>query len=110
MALPVYNITLRRNAKWILVVSEISFDLSDYSGKMQIRSIKDSSVLAELSTLNNKIVIDNTVKTITLTLTTTEIKAITQNKGKYDFILIKQGEGTPLFEGEVTIISGVTEI
>lgn len=110
MQLPKYDITLRTNAKWTLVISNISFSLADYTGKMQIRSIKNSSVLIELSTSNNKIVIDDTAKTITLTITNTEIAAITEKKGIYDLVLIKSSEGTVILEGGVTITSGVTTI
>jgi len=110
LTIPKYDITLRTNAKWTLVLSNISFSLANYTGKMQIRSIKNSSVLIELSTSNNRITIDDTAKTITLTLATAEIAAITEKKGIYDLILVKSGEGTAILEGGVTITSGVTEI
>lgn len=110
MQLPKYDIILRNNAKWTLVISNISFSLADYTGKMQIRSIKNNSVLIELSTSNNKIVIDDTAKTITLTITNAEIATITEKKGIYDLVLIKNEEGTVMLEGGVTITSGVTEI
>lgn len=110
MTVPKYDITLRTNAKWTLVISNIPFSLADYTGKMQICSIKNSSVLVELSTSNNRIVIDDTEKTITLTLTTAEVVAITEKKGIYDLVLIKSSEGTVILEGGVTITSGVTTI
>ena len=110
MTVPKYDITLRTNAKWTLVISNIPFSLADYTGKMQIRSIKNSSILVELSTSNNRIAIDDTAKTITLTLTTAEIAAITEKKGIYDLVLIKSSEGTVILEGGVTITSGVTTI
>ena len=110
MTVPKYDINLRTNAKWTLVISNISFSLADYTGKMQIYSTKNDLVLFELSTDNGKIVIDDTNKTITLTLTTAEIALTTEKKGIYDFVLIKDNEGTVMLEGGVTITSGVTTI
>lgn len=110
MTVPKYDINLRTNAKWTLVISNISFSLADYTGKMQIYSTKNDLVLFELSTDNGKIVIDDTNKTITLTLTTAEIALTTEKKGIYDLVLIKSSEGTVILEGGVTITSGVTTI
>jgi len=110
LTVPKYDINLRTNAKWTLVISNISFSLADYTGKMQIYSTKNDLVLFELSTDNGKIVIDDTNKTITLTLTTAEIALTTEKKGIYDLVLIKSSEGTVILEGGVTITSGVTTI
>ncbi|HQJ20901.1 MAG TPA: hypothetical protein PLQ61_06880 [Bacteroidales bacterium] len=79
---------------------------------MQIRSIKDNSLLVELTVANGGITIDPTASTVTLLIPTAVTSLLEESKGNpYDFLLIDgDGEGYPIFKGAIDIIEGVTEL
>lgn len=109
MAIQKRDLGIRRYCKWTGRFKDSPINLTGYGAKMQIRSIKDNAVLADLSTENGKIVISPSEGTITMTLLSAETALITEHKGKYDFLLVdSEGENIPFMEGEVTISQGVT--
>lgn len=84
--------------------------LSGYSAKMQIRaSITDSTVILELTTVNNKITLDNTTKTISIVITSTETAAFTFNTAVYSLEMTDASSVvTQLVTGTLTLIKEVT--
>jgi hypothetical protein len=85
-------------------------DLAGYTARMQIRATKASTtILLELTTANGRITIDNTAKTITLTISAVDTAALTFLEGVYDLELISAGlVVTKLLEGSVFVEEEVT--
>lgn len=85
-------------------------DLAGYTARMQIRESLDSAtVLLALTTENSRIALDNTLKTITLTINATDTAAIAWASGVYDLEMVSPGgvvtaliEGASISAGEVT--------
>lgn len=81
-------------------------DLTGYTARMQIRaSVSSNTFLLELTTANGRIILDNTAKTITLSLTATETAALTWVKGIYASIEMVSagGQVTALAQGSVVV-------
>lgn len=84
-------------------------DLADYTARMQIRQkLGDSTVLLSLTTENGGIAIDNTAKTITITITATQTASLTFNAAVYDLELIKFGVVTRFAQGNLILNREVT--
>ena len=85
-------------------------DLTGYTGRMQIRSDIDSTtVIAELTTANGGVLIDNTLKTITLTMPSATTTAFTFTSAVYDLELISSGNQVTQFcGGVITLFKEVT--
>lgn len=84
-------------------------DLAGVTGRMQIRDTKESTtILLELTTANSRVLIDNTLKTITLTIDAVTTAAIDFSSGVYDLELISGAVVTKLLEGSITISEEVT--
>lgn len=86
-------------------------DLTSYTARMQIRATKSAATfLLELTTANGRIALDNTLKTITLTVSATDTAAITWTSGVYDLELVSPGGVvTRLVEGAVTVSEEATK-
>lgn len=85
-------------------------DLAGYIARMQIREAVDSaSVLLELTSTAGDIVLDNVLKTITLTIDAVDTAALTFTAGVYDLEMVSPGGVvTRLLEGAVSVIGEVT--
>lgn len=85
-------------------------DLTGFTARMHIRASETSpTVLETLTTENGKIAIDNTLKTITLTLSATATAAYTWKSAVYDLELVSLvGVVTQLLKGPVTVEGEVT--
>ena len=85
-------------------------DLTGYTGRMQIRSDIDSgTVIAELTSLNGGILIDNILKTITLTLPSSITTNFSFTTAVYDLELISSGNQVTQFcGGIITLFREVT--
>ena len=85
-------------------------DLTGYTARMQIREKLDSSVvIAELTTENSGIALNNTNKTISLTVTAAATALFTFNTAVYSLELVSAGnEVTPLVNGVLTLVKEVT--
>jgi hypothetical protein len=85
-------------------------DLTGYTGRMQIRSDIDSgTVIAELTTANGGVLIDNTLKTITLTLPALTTTGFLFTTAVYDLELISSGNQVTQFcGGIITLFKEVT--
>lgn len=84
-------------------------DLAGYTARMQIRASLAGDVITELTTENNKIVLDNTAKTITFSLSATETAAFSFNSAVYSLELVSSGaQVTQLINGNLTLVKEVT--
>lgn len=85
-------------------------DLAGYTARMQIRASVDSpTLLEELTTTNSKILLDNTAKTITLTLDATTTAAYTWSTGVYSLEMVSpSGVVETIATGNITLVKEIT--
>lgn len=84
-------------------------DLAGYTARMQIRAkLDDATIIQELTTANGGIVIDNTTKTITLTISATDTSAFTFSSAVYSIELVNGSVVTPFAGGTTTLVKEVT--
>jgi hypothetical protein len=85
-------------------------DLTGYTGRMQIRpDIDSATIIAELTTANGGVLIDNTLKTITLTMPSATTTSFTFTSAVYDLELVSAGNQVTQFCGGVmTLFKEVT--
>jgi hypothetical protein len=85
-------------------------DLTGYTGRMQIRSDIDSAtVIAELTSANGGVLIDNTLKTITLNIPASTTAQFTFTSAVYDLELVSAGNQVTQFCGGIlTLYKEVT--
>ncbi len=84
-------------------------DLAGYTARMQIRAkLEDSAIIKELTTENSGIIIDNTLKTITVTISATDTAAFTFSTAVYSIELVKGVVVTPFANGSVSLTKEVT--
>lgn len=83
--------------------------LSGLTARMQIRASKNASTtLLELTTENSRIALDDTLKTITLTITAADTEDLTFTKGVYDLEMINGTVVTRLLQGNIIVDGEVT--
>ena len=83
--------------------------LAGYSARMQIRETVDSTtVLHEATTQNNQIVVDNTNKTISITLLGNITQAFDFTKAVYSLELYNRNNVVTFAAGNITLIKEVT--
>lgn len=85
-------------------------DLDGYTARMHIRqSLAATTTLLELTTANARIALDNTVKTITLSISATDTAALDFTAGVYSLELVSgDGEVAEILNGSVTLVKEVT--
>jgi hypothetical protein len=84
-------------------------DLTGFTANMEIKDRIGGTMLAMLSTVTGEIVLDNTNKVITITLTAAKTVAYTWTKGVYDLELVSAtGVVTTLLYGAVTVYQEVS--
>jgi len=85
-------------------------DLSIYSARMQIRETVDSStVIHEATSANNQIVLDNTNKTITITIPAGVTQAFTFETAVYSVELFElTGRVIPFLVGGLSLVKEIT--
>jgi hypothetical protein len=84
-------------------------DLTSYVARMSIKDKVGGTELMSLTTTNDRIVVDDTAKTITLAIDATDTAAITFKRGVYDLELESPaGVVTALMFGNVTVTNEVT--
>lgn len=87
----------------------VPVDLVNFSARMQIREDVDSTeVLAELTTENNMIEIDNVYKTIMLEIPPYVTEQLLFETGVYSLELVRGDEVIPFAAGFVTLVKEVT--
>lgn len=85
-------------------------NLAGYTARMQIRGkLADTEIIKELTTQNGGIVIDNTVKTISIVISATDTAAFTFNTAVYSLEMISSGgEVSQMLTGTLTLVKEVT--
>lgn len=84
-------------------------DLAGYTARMAIKDKIGGTVLHSMTTENDGIALDNTKKTITLTVAATETDDFTWTRGVYDLEMVSPtGVVTALISGRVSISKEVT--
>ena len=85
-------------------------EMTFFTARMQIREkITDVTPILELTTENNGIVINNTAKTITVTISATITAAFTFNSAVYSLELVSGGgQVTPFVSGNLALVKEVT--
>jgi len=84
-------------------------DLSGYTARLQIRpQIASTLIILSLTTENGGIVIDNTLKTITVLITATQTTELNFTNAVYSLELVKQGEVSTFSTGNVSLVPEIT--
>lgn len=109
-----YDFTIYQGANFVRVFTwkdetDTLVNLTGYTARMQIRKKIDGDILADMTTVNGKIVLGGALGTITASLTAAETAAISNN-GVYDLELISSGGVVSrLLQGDVTLSKEVTK-
>lgn len=83
--------------------------LASYTARMTIKNRVGGTTLLSLTTENSRILIDDTAKTITLSVSATDTAAITWTEGVYDLeVVSNDGVVTALLSGAVYVTEEVT--
>lgn len=83
--------------------------LSGITARMQIRAkLGSTTVLEELTTENGKIILDDTLKTITLLISATQTATYTWTSAVYSLEVISGAIVTPLIYGSITLDKEIT--
>lgn len=84
-------------------------DLAGFTARMQIRAkLEDAAVIKELTTENGGIVINNTTKTIDLTISATDTAAFAFQTAVYSIELVSGSVVTPFAGGTMMLVKEVT--
>jgi len=84
-------------------------DLAGYTARMQIRTKLDSdAVVHELTTENGGIVVNNSTKTIELSIPASTTETFNFTTGVYSIELVNGSEVTPFANGSITLVKEVT--
>lgn len=84
-------------------------DLTLYTGKMQVRKGYGSTLLAEFSTANGKMILGGVAGTITLLLSASETSALPSGSFIYDLELTDgSGNVTRFLQGNFQVVQQVT--
>jgi hypothetical protein len=85
-------------------------DLAGFTARMQLRTkIDDADTIAEYTTVNGKLSINNTTKTINILVDATTTSEYTFSSAVYSLEMISgSGVVTPLASGTITLIKEVT--
>lgn len=84
-------------------------DMTGYDARMTIKDKVGGTVLLAMTVANSMIVLDNTAKTITLTIPAATTEGFTWNTGVYDLEMVSAGGVvTRLLYGSVCLVKEVT--
>ena len=85
-------------------------DLAGYTARMHIREkLESTSIILQLTTENNRIIIDNVEKTITLRISATDTAALLAPQAVYNLELVStSGTVTSLTAGNIQLLKEVT--
>lgn len=101
--------TFTRAFRWLDATGNV-VDLTGFTARMQVRAnVASPDVLLELTTANDRLVIEPTLGRVSISLDATTTAAITWRKGVYDLELVSgAGEVTRLVAGQITVSREVT--
>lgn len=85
-------------------------DLTGFTARMQIRGkLTDTTIIKELTTANSGIVINNTLKTITINISAVDTAALDFTTAVYSLELVSSGgEVAQLVNGSLSLVKEVT--
>lgn len=84
-------------------------DMTGFTARMQIRQkLEDTNVIKELTTENGGITINNTNRTLTLTISATDTAAFTFQTAVYSLELVSGATVIPFTGGTVSLVKEVT--
>lgn len=85
-------------------------DLAGYTARMHIREkLESTSIILQLTTENNRIIIDNTQKTINLRISAADTAALTFQQAVYNLELVSaSGTVSSLIAGNIQLLKEVT--
>lgn len=84
-------------------------DMASYTARMNVRNKVGGTLLAEYSTANSGLAVDNAAKTITLNILATATDDFTFTRAVYDLEMVSPtGVVTPLAEGPFAVTREVT--
>ena len=85
-------------------------DMTSFTARMQIRpSLTSTTTIKELTTINGGILLDNTLKTITIFMSATDTAAFTFSTAVYSLELVSSGGiVTQLVTGNMSLVQEVT--
>lgn len=85
-------------------------DMTSFTARMQIRpSLTSTTTIKELTTVNGGIVLDNSLKTITIFMSATDTAAFTFSTAVYSLELVSSGGiVTQLVTGNMSLVQEVT--
>lgn len=84
-------------------------DLTGYTGRMQIRpKLESPEILLELTSANNRIVIDETNSTISLVISPDVTSELNFTSAVYSMELVNGADVIPFVNGSVTLVKEVT--
>ena len=87
----------------------VPVDLTGYTARMQIRAkLEDATEVIELTTENGGITVDDTTKTISLTISATDTALFTFTNAVYSLELVNTGVVTTVASGMVYLVKEVT--
>lgn len=111
-----YNINIHQGETWSMTLTILDNNdnpknLTDYTGKLQIRGKPGGTLLKELSTaVGGGMTINGAYGEIVLEMTAASTGALMFKNAQYDlFIYSAAGTSTPLLRGEVKLTQRVTQ-
>jgi len=111
-----YDIKIHQGETWSMTLTILDNNdnpknLTNYTGKMQIRSKPGGTLLKELSTdVGGGMTINGAYGEIVLEMTDTETAALMFKTAQYDLFLYSDSNtSTPLLKGEVKLTQRVTQ-
>jgi len=110
MTAAIYNLTIEEQAKWVMTLT-VPMDLTGYSAYLHIRQKIRGSLIKEIKSPSNGIIITAgaTSSTIECTLTKAETLALKILQGVYDLWVVSGGSvPTRLIYGDVHVLPTVT--
>jgi hypothetical protein len=110
----IYNIVADQgstfNFNFTIKIDDISWDLSDYSARMQVRAdYNTTNKFLDLSTANGDITL-NSLGQVSVTVSATKMAAIAAGRWVYDIEFVSAGgEVTRVLEGRFIVSAEVTQ-
>lgn len=84
-------------------------DLSGYTARMTVKDVVGGTTLLSFTVANSRLVLNNTLKTITMSMTATDTEVVSWISGVYDLELVSgTGVVTAVLTGKVRVTQEVT--
>lgn len=107
-SLPCLNGSAFGTTRNVVIRTNTPVDLAGYTARMHIRDKVGGALLLELTTENDCIVLDNSVKTISRTISAEDTADIAWKKGVYDLEMVSGDYVIKIDSGTVEVADEVT--